>query len=138
MFQNPELQFCMDTVEHELLFCLENICTPREAMMEQVEKALAFCEISHLKERTLHSLSGGERQKVMLACLTLLAPKWLLLDEPFANIDDASARMIAGKLKELNRTRGIGILGGGSPGWRIGWVSQIRYGSWKMAFCVLR
>ena len=110
MFQNPELQFCMDTVEHELLFCLENICTPREAMMEQVEKALAFCEISHLKERTLHSLSGGERQKVMLACLTLLAPKWLLLDEPFANIDDASARMIAGKLKELNRTRGIGIL----------------------------
>ena len=36
-------------------------------------------------------------------CLTLLAPKWLLLDEPFANIDDASARMIAGKLKELNR-----------------------------------
>ena len=110
MFQNPELQFCMDTVEHELLFCLENICTPREAMMEQVEKALAFCEISHLKERTLHSLSGGERQKVMLACLTLLAPKWLLLDEPFANIDDASARMIAGKLKELNRTRGMGIL----------------------------
>lgn len=110
MFQNPELQFCMDTVEHELLFCLENICTPRETMMEQVEKALAFCEISHLKERTLHSLSGGERQKVMLACLTLLSPKWLLLDEPFANIDDASARMIAGKLKELNRTRGMGIL----------------------------
>lgn len=110
MFQNPELQFCMDTVEHELLFCLENICTPREEMMEKVDGALAFCEISHLKKRTLHSLSGGERQKVMLACLTLLSPKWLLLDEPFANIDDASARMIAGKLKELNRTKGIGIL----------------------------
>lgn len=110
MFQNPELQFCMDTVEHELLFCLENICTPREEMMGKVDGALAFCEISHLKKRTLHSLSGGERQKVMLACLTLLSPKWLLLDEPFANIDDASARMIAGKLKELNRTKGIGIL----------------------------
>ena len=110
MFQNPELQFCMDTVEHELLFCLENLCTPREKMMTQVEEALAFCEISHLKKRTLHSLSGGERQKVMLACMTLLSPKWLLLDEPFANIDDASARMIAGKLKELNRTKGIGIL----------------------------
>ena len=110
MFQNPELQFCMDTVEHELLFCLENICTPRENMMAQVEEALAFCKIPHLKERTLQSLSGGERQKVMLACLTLLSPKWLLLDEPFANIDDASARMIAKKLKELNRTRGMGIL----------------------------
>lgn len=60
MFQNPELQFCMDTVEHELLFCLENICTgPWEEMMEKVDGALAFCEISHLKKRSLHSLSGG-------------------------------------------------------------------------------
>ena len=110
MFQNPELQFCMDTVENELLFCLENLCTPREAMMDKVEEALEFCEISELKKRSLHSLSGGERQKVMLACLTLLSPKWLLLDEPFANIDDDSARMIAAKLKELNRLKGIGIL----------------------------
>ena len=29
MFQNPELQFCMDTVEHELVFCMENIALPR-------------------------------------------------------------------------------------------------------------
>ena len=42
MFQNPELQFCMDTVEHELLFCLENICTPREAMMEKVDGGAGF------------------------------------------------------------------------------------------------
>ncbi len=110
MFQNPELQFCMDTVENELLFCLENISTPKEAMMEKVKEALEFCEIQELKNRALHSLSGGERQKVMLACLTLFSPKWLLLDEPFANIDDESARLIAAKLKDLNRRKGIGIL----------------------------
>ena len=110
MFQNPELQFCMDTVENELIFCLENICMDPAEMDRVIDEALAFCDISHLKERTLLSLSGGERQKVMLACLVALRPKWLLLDEPFANIDDASARMIAAKLKKLNRQYGMGIL----------------------------
>ena len=110
MFQNPELQFCMDTVEHELQFCMENICIPQNEMEMRLEEALDFCEISHLRKRELHSLSGGEKQKVTLACMVLLDPKWLLLDEPFANIDDKSARGIAGKLKELNRTRGTGIL----------------------------
>ncbi len=110
MFQNPALQFCMDTVENELIFCLENICVPPDAMEAAMDQALDFCRIRHLKKRTLLSLSGGERQKVMLACLTALRPKWLLLDEPFANIASRSARAIAEKLKELHREYGMGIL----------------------------
>ena len=110
MFQNPELQFCMDTVKNELVFCLENIRTDPAEIEKALDAALDFCEISHLKDRTLLSLSGGERQKVMLACLVALGPKWLLLDEPFANIDDVSARAIARKLGQLHRERGVGIL----------------------------
>lgn len=110
MFQNPELQFCMDTVQNELIFCLENICTPPAEIPSRMEDALDFCGIAHLKGRTLLSLSGGERQKVMLACLTALEPRWLLLDEPFANIDDRSAREIAQKLGQLHREKGVGIL----------------------------
>ena len=41
MFQNPELQFCMDTVKNELLFCLENICTAPAEMEERLNTALA-------------------------------------------------------------------------------------------------
>lgn len=110
MFQNPELQFCMDTVKNELIFCLENICEDPLKMDSMVDEALAFCGIAHLKERKLLSLSGGEKQKVMLACLAMLKPKWLLLDEPFANIDDASAGDIAHKLKQLHEKFGMGIL----------------------------
>ena len=110
MFQNPELQFCMDTVWNELVFCLENLNTAPQEMEPRIEEALAFCEISHLKNRTLQSLSGGERQKVMLACLALLKPRWLLLDEPFANIDTASAKAIAAKLRQLHESCGCGIL----------------------------
>lgn len=110
MFQNPELQFCMDTVRNELIFCLENLCTPPEQVEQEMDQALDFCGISHLKHRTLVSLSGGEKQKVMLACLVLIRPKWLLLDEPFANIDDASAAAIAAKLRRLHEEQGTGIL----------------------------
>ena len=110
MFQNPELQFCMDTVENELIFCLENLRVPAEEMDGRIEQALAFCEISHLRRRTLASLSGGEKQKVMLACLVLLRPSWLLLDEPFANIDDATAAHLCRQFARLHREYGVGVL----------------------------
>lgn len=110
MFQNPELQFCMDTVRNELIFCLENIGTPAGEIEVRIAEALDFCDISHLEYRALNSLSGGERQKAMLACLTAIDPEWLLLDEPFANIDETSARAIALKLQELHQRRGMGIL----------------------------
>ncbi|MDR2163048.1 MAG: ATP-binding cassette domain-containing protein [Clostridiales Family XIII bacterium] len=110
MFQNPDLQFCMDTVYNELVFCLENISTPREAIGDAAEDALEFCGIGHLKMRSLSTLSGGEKQKAMLACAVAIDPEWLLLDEPFANIDDRSARDIAGKLKRFVREKGKSIV----------------------------
>ncbi|MBQ8063038.1 MAG: ATP-binding cassette domain-containing protein [Clostridia bacterium] len=110
MFQNPDLQFCMDTVRNELIFTLENLQTPPERFEEEMERALDFCGISHLKHRMLQSLSGGEKQKVMLSCLVLIRPRWLLLDEPFANIDNESARDIVLALKRLHKTEGTGIL----------------------------
>ncbi|MDF2654220.1 MAG: transporter ATP-binding protein [Bacillota bacterium] len=110
MFQNPALQFCMDTVRNELAFCLENVSIPREEMGSIIDGALRFCCIEHLKDRKLLTLSGGEKQKVMLACLAALSPTWILLDEPFANLDDRSARDIAAKLGQLHRERGTGIL----------------------------
>lgn len=110
MFQNPPLQFCMDTVEHELAFCLENKCVLREELACAIDEALRFCGIAHLKAQRLITLSGGEQQMVMLACLICLSPKWILLDEPFANLDAASSRRIAEQLLRLHRERGVSIL----------------------------
>lgn len=110
MFQNPDLQFCMDTPFHELVFCLENLRTEPDEIRERAEAALEFCGISDLRDRKFVTLSGGEKQKVMLACVTAIDPAWLLLDEPFANIDDDSAAEIIQKLVRLHRERGTGIL----------------------------
>jgi energy-coupling factor transport system ATP-binding protein len=110
MFQNPDLQFCMDTVKNELVFCLENVCEPPGNMDGIMNRALEFCGIGHLKDRNLAALSGGEKQKAMLACIVALNPKWLLLDEPFANIDLATAAEIAGRLLRMKERFGTGIV----------------------------
>lgn len=110
MFQNPEMQFCMDTVENELVFCLENMNTDINEIPTRVAEALSFLNISDLRTRKLQSLSGGEKQKVMLACIYLFQPQWILLDEPFANIDASASVEIAEKLKELHSKKRIGIL----------------------------
>ena len=110
LFQNPELQFCMDTVENELFFCLENRRVPRAEMEERLSAALDFCGIAHLRRRPLRSLSGGEKQRAALACLAALRPAWVLLDEPFANLDDQTAALLCGQLARLHRECGTGIL----------------------------
>jgi energy-coupling factor transport system ATP-binding protein len=110
MFQNPDLQFCMDTTESELIFCLENISIERDEIDGRVGEALEFCDIEHLRRRRLDTLSGGEKQKVALACLVALDSQWLLLDEPFANIDAASAFELASRLGCLVRTRGKSVI----------------------------
>lgn len=109
VFQNPSLQFCMDTVENELLFCLGNARVPPDEMPAAIDRALESCGIRHLRARTLRSLSGGEKQMVALACVVALNPAWLLLDEPFANVDDASARALVRQVVKIHQA-GTGVL----------------------------
>ena len=110
MFQNPDLQFCMDTVENELIFCLENICVPPAEILSRVETALDFCEIGHLRKRKLYTLSGGEKQKVMLACIAALESSYIFLDEPLANIDTASGKLLCSRLQRFQKEKGTTML----------------------------
>ena len=101
MFQNPELQFCMDTVKNELVFCLENICVDPSEIEQKIDEALAFCEISHLKNRTLASLSGGERQKLSVVLALIGNPELVFLDELTTGLDVAARREVWRTLKSL-------------------------------------
>lgn len=91
VLQDPERQILGSKVLHEVAFGLENLGLPRPEIYQRVDEALDFLNISHLRQRETFSLSGGEKQKLALAGVLAMRPSILLLDEPLASLDPASA-----------------------------------------------
>ena len=92
VLQDPERQILGTKVMNEVAFGLENLGMPREEIHERVNGALDFLKISPLRDRETFTLSGGEKQKVALAGVLAMRPSILLLDEPLASLDPASAQ----------------------------------------------
>ena len=91
LLQDPERQIVASNVYNEIAFGPENLGLPRAEIVERVEKAMKRLKIEELRERETFNLSGGEKQKVALAGLLAMNPSILLLDEPLASLDPASA-----------------------------------------------
>lgn len=53
----------------------------------EATKLFSICQIEHLLHRRTNELSGGEKQRIVLAMQLIKKPKLLLLDEPFSNLD---------------------------------------------------
>jgi energy-coupling factor transport system ATP-binding protein len=92
VLQDPERQILGIKVVNEVAFGLENLGLPRAEIIERVDSALEQLHITHLKARETFLLSGGEKQKVALAGVLAMRPGILLLDEPLASLDPASAQ----------------------------------------------
>src|ERR1041384_5245661 len=92
VLQDPERQILGTKVLNEVAFGLENLNVPREEILQRADEALRFLKIFDLRERETFTLSGGEKQKVALAGGLAMRPSILLLDEPLASLDPASAQ----------------------------------------------
>ena len=91
LLQDPERQIVASNVYNEIAFGPENLGLPRTEIIERVENAMQRLKIEDLRQRETFNLSGGEKQKVALAGLLAMNPSILLLDEPLASLDPASA-----------------------------------------------
>ena len=91
LLQDPERQIVASNVFNEIAFGPENLGLPRDEILSRVDQALKRLKLEYLRERETFNLSGGEKQKVALAGVLTMNPSILLLDEPLASLDPASA-----------------------------------------------
>ncbi|MGD2166315.1 MAG: ABC transporter ATP-binding protein, partial [Anaerolineae bacterium] len=109
VLQDPERQILGAHVYTEAAFGLENLGLPEDEIRERVEETLDYLRISHLRHRETFYLSGGEKQKISLAGVLAMRPNILLLDEPLASLDPASAQEAMALFRRL-ADEGISIL----------------------------
>jgi zinc/manganese transport system ATP-binding protein len=80
------------------------------AERQEVERALALVGATHLARRPLREISGGERQRLLLAQALLGRPRLLLLDEPLMSLDPHHQRGVVELVRDLQRKLGIAVL----------------------------
>jgi lipopolysaccharide export system ATP-binding protein len=106
--QEPSV-FRKMTVEDNLKAILEFHETDGEILEHRVMELLESFKLDHLSRNTAESLSGGERRRLEIARALMIAPRFMLLDEPFSGIDPISVSDLKKIIHGLQQ-KGIGIL----------------------------
>lgn len=108
--QDPEGQFCTMRVRDEIAFGPENLlCTPEE-VISRVNWALDAVGASHLKDRPLTHLSGGEKQRIALAAVLAMKPKLLIVDEPTAHLDPRATASLLKLFQDLQSQSDLSLM----------------------------
>ena len=100
-FQNADDQLFGPTVLDDVAFGPLNQNIAREQAYRIAEQQLERLGIEHLKDRTVHTLSGGEKNFTALAGVLAMRPKILLLDEPTNGLDRKNSEKLLALLREL-------------------------------------
>ncbi len=101
VLQDPARQIVGATVESELAFGPENLGLPPAEIRRRLTAVASRTALDHLVGRETAALSGGERQLVAVAGILMMEPEVLVLDEPLANLDPATADRLVAILRGL-------------------------------------
>ena len=107
VFQDPEVQLFASTVEKDISFGAINAGMKGEALQECMDEVMEMTQTHELKTKPPHQLSYGQKKRVAIAGVLACKPEVLLLDEPFAWLDNQQKKntiQILDRLHEQNKT----------------------------------
>lgn len=97
------------TVEENILCILETLDLKAYERMERLSALLKELRLENLAKKRASALSGGERRRLEITRALVTTPTFLLLDEPFANIDPITVNDVKEMIRHL-AAKGITIL----------------------------
>ena len=109
VLQNPEEQIMATVVEEEVALALEWQCVPRAEMRGRVDAALRVMDLTDLADRSVFTLSSGERQKCVIASVIAASADVVVMDEPTANLSPEATDDLAGIVARL-KERGVAVV----------------------------
>ena len=109
VFQDPETQFFTTIGYDELVFGSEQRAIPAELILQKLEELNQLFQTEQLYDKSLFTMSSGEKQKIAIASVCMLSPDVLVLDEPSANLDPDSILKLGEILADL-KALGITIV----------------------------
>ena len=92
VFQNPKTQFFTVDTTSELAFASENKGVSETEIISKIKKTVRLFNIDNLLGENIFSLSGGEKQKIACASVSVTDPDIIILDEPSSNLDKQSTK----------------------------------------------
>lgn len=110
VFQDPDDQIIGTSVEEDAAFAPENLGVAPEEIAQRVREALEAVGLTGLERREPHHLSEGQKQRLAIAGLLAMRPRYLVLDEPTSMLDAAGRRSVLDILHRLSRVSGTGVV----------------------------
>jgi energy-coupling factor transport system ATP-binding protein len=108
--QEPEANIVMERVGDDAAFPLENAAVPADRIWPRVAAVLAGVGLDVDLARPTSELSGGQQQLLAVAAAAVPGPDLLLLDEPTANLDAASAARVMRAVDHVRRSTGATVV----------------------------
>ena len=105
VLQNSDNQMFMPTVYDDMMFAPMNYGMTREEAEKKVDEVLARLELTALRDRYNHKLSGGEKKMAAVAAILAMEPEAVLMDEPTSALDPYNRRLIIRTVRGMKETK---------------------------------
>ena len=111
VMQNYEVQIFGLTVEEDIVFGLENLGLQLEEIGKRLEWALKTFNLEKYRHYRISELSGGLKQRVVVASTVVLRPDFIVMDDPTSNLDWRGVKSLRDTIRMLkSQNRGVVVL----------------------------
>ncbi len=104
VFQNPDNQIVYPVVEEDLAFGLKALKLPKDEVSRRIDDILARYDLSDFKTHPSHLLSGGQKQLLAISGVLVMAPRYVVFDEPTTLLDLRNRNRVERAIQGLDQT----------------------------------